>query len=148
MGQFEKLKEIIEKCCKVLDVYLIDVEITGDRNRPTYMVYADTEKGITLDQCATLSRNIQDEIDFIDEFPERYRLDVSSPGLEKPLHGDFQFRKTLGKNISLKIKEEKKNIIGKLKSFNKDFIFLEDKNGKVINYSREEIIEAKVKLQW
>ena len=148
MRQFERLKELIEKCCSNLDVYLVDVEIKGDINRPTYMVYADTEKGITLDECTKLSRSIQDEIDFLDEFPERYRLDVSSPGLEKPLREDFQYVKTIGKNISLKIKEEKKNIIGKLKSFDKDFISLEDKNGKVINYSRDEIIEAKVKLQW
>ena len=40
---------------------------------------------------------IQDEIDFDDDFPQKYRLDVSSPGLDKPLVYDFQFKRTIGK---------------------------------------------------
>lgn len=148
MGQLEKLKALTEQCCQNLSLYLIDVKIKGDRNKPLYEIFADTEKGITLGECAELSRAIQDELDFTDDFPEKYRLDVSSPGLETPLREDFQFAKTLGRNISLKIIEENHNIIGKLKSFNKDILSLEDKKGNVAEYSRDKIIEAKVKLQW
>ena len=148
MGQLEKLRVFTEKCCQNFNLFLVDVELKGDRNKPLYLVYVDTEKGVTLDECTKLSRAIQDEIDFSDDFPEKYRLDVSSPGLETPLQKDFQFAKTLGRDISLKIIEENENIIGKLKSFDKDILLLEDKKGNETEYSRDKIIEAKVKLQW
>lgn len=148
MGQLERLQIITKKCCESLNLHLIDVEIKGDRNKPLYIIFADTEKGITLGECTQLSRAIQDEVDFSDDFPEKYQLDVSSPGLEKPLIEDFQYTKTLGKDISLKIIKENNSIIGKLRAFDKNNLSLEDKKGNIINYSRDKIIEAKVKLKW
>lgn len=148
MNQHDKLRAITEKCCEGLGLYLVDLEIKGDLNKPFYFIFADTESGITLKECANLSRAIQDEIDFSDDFPIKYRIDVSSPGLERPLVEDFQFKKNLGKTLNLKIKEENKNIIGKLNAVGKNSLSIEDKNGNVIEYPREIIIEAKIKLQW
>lgn len=148
MGQLEKLHEITRKCSEDLNLYLIGVELKGDRKKPLYVVLADTEKGITVEECTKLSRAIQDEIDFLEGFPEKYRLDVSSPGLDKPLMVDFQFKKNIGKDLILKIKEENKKIIGKLTFFDKNILSIEDENGNVKEYSRDIIIEAKVKLQW
>jgi ribosome maturation factor RimP len=133
-----------------MQLHLIDLEIKGDKNKPLYQVFADTEKGVTLDECAQLSRLIQDEIDIDEDFPQKYRLDVSSPGLDKPLIEDFQFSRTIGKDITFQIleKKSKKNIVGKLKSFDKDILILENIKGNEEHFVRHDIGEVKVKLQW
>ena len=150
MTSYEKLRNITEELCSDMQLHLIDLEVKGDKNKPLYQVFADTEKGITLGECEQLSRSIQDEIDIDDDFPQKYRLDVSSPGLDKPLVEDFQFSRAIGKDIALQIKEEKsnKNIIGKLISFDKEALVLEIKKGKEEIFPRNDIGEVKFKLQW
>ncbi len=150
MTSYEKLRNITEELCVGMHIHLVDLEVKGDKNKPLYQVFADSEKGITLGECEQLSRLIQDEIDIDEDFPLKYRLDVSSPGLDKPLIEDFQLSRNIGKEIILKMRKEesKKNIVGKLKSFNNDTFVLEDKKGNETNFSRVDIEEVKVKLQW
>ena len=150
MSHLIHLREIASNLCKEMGLHLVDVEEKGHKNMPLFFVFADSETGITLGECEKLSRSIQDEIDFSDDFPVKYRLDVSSPGLDKPLVEDFQFTRNIGKNISLKIKniDANKKIVGKLKFFDKKMIILEDKKGREINFDRGDIIQARVELQW
>ena len=150
MYYLSKLRKIAENLCDDMNLHLVDVEEKGNKNMPLFLVFADTEKGITLGECEKLSRAIQDEIDFSDDFPVKYRLDVSSPGLDKPLVEDYQFSRNMGKNISLKMKniDANKKIVGKLKSFNENLIILEDHKGQEQNFKRGDIIQAKVELQW
>ena len=150
MSYLSRLREIAENLCEDMNLHLVDVEEKGNKNLPLFLVFADTEKGITLGECEKLSRAIQDEIDFSDDFPVKYRLDVSSPGLDKPLVEDYQFSRNMGKNISLKIKNSdvNKKIVGKLKSFNEKLIILEGPKGQELNFKRGDIIQANVELQW
>lgn len=150
MTSYEKLRNITEELCAGMQLQLIDLEVKGDKNKPLYQVFADSEKGITLGECGKLSRLIQDEIDIDEDFPQIYRLDVSSPGLDKPLIEDFQFHRAIGKDITFVIREEKpkKQIVGKLKSFDKGILVLKDKKGNEECFSRSDIGEVKVKLQW
>jgi len=150
MNYLTRLQEITLNLCKEMNLHLVEVEEKGNKNMPMFQVLVDTEAGITLGECEKLSRAIQDEIDFSDDFSFKYRLDVSSPGLDKPLVEDFQFARNIGKDISLKMKniDANKKIVGKLKSFNKSLITLEDKKGKELNFNRGDISQAKVELKW
>jgi ribosome maturation factor RimP len=150
MNYLSRLREVTENLCNDMNLHLVDVEEKGNKNMPLFLVYADTEKGITLGECEKLSRAIQDELDFSDDFPVKYGLDVSSPGLDKPLLEDYQFTRNMGKNISLKMKniDANKKIVGKLKSFNEKLITLVDHKGRELNFKRGDIIQAKVELQW
>lgn len=148
MFQLEKLRSVIEKICKNLNVYLFDVEIKGNKNNPLILVFVDTLDGITLGECEKISRLIQDEIDFSDEFPTRYRLDVSSPGLDKPLREDFQFKRNINRELQLKLAGQIKPISGKLKSFDSEKLTLEDYKGNSLDYPRKSVQEAKIKLKW
>ena len=150
MNYLTRVREVAINLCKEMNLHLVDVEEKGNRNIPLFLVLADTEAGITLGECEKLSRAIQDEVDFSEDFPIKYGLDVSSPGLDKPLVEDFQFARNIGKDISLKMKnlEANKKIVGKLMSFTKDQITMEDKKGKELNFVRGDIVKAKVELQW
>ena len=150
MSYLSKLREIAENLCDDMNLHLVDVEEKGNKNIPLFLVLADTEKGITLGECEKLSRAIQDEVDFSDDFPVKYGLDVSSPGLDKPLVEDYQFTRNMGKNISLKMKniDANKKIVGKLKSLTDEIITLEDNKGQQNEFTRADIVEARVELKW
>jgi len=150
MNREEKLRGIVEAICSDMQLFLVEMEIKGNKNNPLIQIYADNEKGITLEQCVQVSRAIQDEIDFDDDFPIKYRLDVSSPGLDRPLVNDFQFRRNIGKKVSLKLagKDSNKRIENTLKYVDEKILVLEDKNGNEQKFNRDEILDARIKLQW
>ncbi|RMH64292.1 MAG: ribosome maturation factor RimP [Calditrichaeota bacterium] len=149
MSTKEKLLPIVETLCTERGLILVDLEVKGEKRRPVYMVFADTDDGITLKQCEELSRAIQDAIDLNDAFPVQYRIDVSSPGLDRPLVKDFQFRKNVGRKLKVKYHngEWVETVSGTLTRFDENEIELADKKEKYL-IRRPDIIEAKIKLQW
>jgi len=146
----EKLEQIVKPLCEAEKLYLVEIKIRGDFRHPVFEIYADSEQGITLGQCEKLSRQIQDELDMDDDFQQSYRLDVSSPGLERPLVHDWEFRKNLGQTLQL-ITESGQKITGKLLAVDRETVQLEVGKGKQRNQQkvkRSEVVQAKVKLQW
>ena len=100
----EKIKKIADSVILAEGLNLIEVKIRGDAKNPVFEIYADNEKGITLGQCQKISRQIQDELDMDDSFQQNYRLDVSSPGLDRALIYDWQFKKSVGQRLELILK--------------------------------------------
>ncbi len=145
----DKLVEIVKPICEAEGFYLLELKIGGSVRNPVVQVFADNEQGITLNDCVILSRRIQDELDFRDDVPQNYRLDVSSPGVDHPLKFDWEFRKNLGRNLVVKHRVEEKvwRDVGKLIEFDAEQIVLETKKGKK-EIKRVNIEQAKVKLQW
>ena len=146
----ESVKKMAEEICKKYGFILFELEIKGNKNNPVFSVFADNEKGITLKECEILSRELQDEIDMSEIVPPNYRLDVSSPGLDKPLIYDFQLKRNIGRDLELvyQTDDKKTKFIGQLDSFNENEIILKDKKGKISGYDRDKIIQVKIKLKW
>lgn len=104
-------KEIEDTCEKlvlpILDengFELVDVEYVKEGSSYYLRVYADKEGGITIDDCVLVSRALNPLLDEYDkEFKEPYILEVSSPGLLRPLKKDKDFERNLGKMIELKV---------------------------------------------
>ena len=144
-----QIKELAKKACDELNLILIDVLIRGDQRNPIFEVFADSEDGITLGQCEALTRNIQDQLDMSDPGQQNYRLNVSSPGIDRALEFDFEFKKNIGKNLNIKLQksDDKNQITGKLTDFNENELELEI-DGKKQRVARDSIAEAKVKIQW
>ncbi|HHE54141.1 MAG TPA: ribosome maturation factor RimP [Caldithrix abyssi] len=145
----ELLISIVQPICEAEGFYLLDLKVSGSPRKPIFQVFADNENGITLDDCVHLSRKIEDELDFREDLPKNYRLDVSSPGVEHPLKFDWEFKKNLGRELVVKywIDEKLWRDVGKLVDFSEEQIYLETKHG-VKEIKRENIEQAKVKLQW
>ncbi len=146
----ERIESVVQPICENNGFYVLDIKVKGDLRHLIIQVFADNEKGITIDDCAFLSRRIQDELDMDDTFPMNYRLDVSSPGLDHPLRYDWEFKKNLGRSLVVKyITDEEKlwRVSGKLVDFNAEQIILETKRG-TLEIKRDDIKQAKIKLQW
>ena len=83
---------------------LVDVEYVKEGSNYYLRVYADKEGGITINDCVDVSRELNPLLDSYEkEFKENYILEVSSPGLLRPLKKDKDFQRNLGKMIEMKL---------------------------------------------
>jgi ribosome maturation factor RimP len=99
----EPLRQAINTCATQSAAHVIDVVIRGDQRRPVVEVYIDTPGAVTTDLCAEISRNISAIIDATEIISSGYRLEVSSPGIERPLGFSWQYPKHIGRELLLKL---------------------------------------------
>lgn len=120
---------------------LVDIECLKMKSRWLLRIYIDKEGGITLDDCAEISNQVSDLLDIHEVIPNTYILEISSPGLNRPLAREKDFIKYKGSNIKVKLKNKldgKKIICGKLLDF-KDV----DGGKTLITESKEKIYSIK-----
>lgn len=119
----EKIKPLIEE----EDLELVELEFFESGPASVLRIYVDKAGGITVDQCAQLSRKIGDFLDIEDLIPHRYMLEVSSPGLNRPLTKDADFKRKIGKKVKIFLKEKvdgKTELVGKIKNLEGENLFL------------------------
>ncbi len=85
------------------DCFLVDL-IEKDR---VVQVYFDSDTQVTLERCRKLSRLLEEHIEEHKLLPENYKLDVSSPGLDRPLKFRRQYVKNIGRKLEVKVDDEK-----------------------------------------
>ena len=142
-------KKQIEATCEKLELpiieergfELVDVEYVKEGANYYLRVYADKEGGITIDDCVEVSRALNPKLDqYEKEFKDPYILEVSSPGLLRPLKKDKDFNRNLGKMLEIKLfkpfeDSKVKEFEAELKAFDEKTItvILEDDTEKVID---------------
>lgn len=81
------------------DIELVDVEYVKEGGEWVLRVYIDKEEGVDLDDCEAVSRVLSDKLDEVDPIPGSYLLEVSSPGLERPLKKPADFERFAGELV-------------------------------------------------
>lgn len=99
----DALEEIVTQQLDVIGLDLVELRRGGSKSRPVLDVRIDRRDGaaVTVDDCARASRAIEERLDGGEVIAERYRLEVSSPGVERPLKSVADFRRFAGKAVSL-----------------------------------------------
>lgn len=103
----------------------VDIEFLQEAGSWFLRVYLDKEEGITINDCELVSRALEKELDKKDPIKDPYILEVSSPGLDRPLKKDKDFERHLGDQVELKLY--------KAVNKNKDF------TGTLIRYDEETV---------
>lgn len=98
MGTAETVRAVVAPLLDEKGVDLYDIELTGG----TLRVLVDREGGVDLDALGELTRSISGVLDAVDPMPGRYTLEVSSPGLERPLRTPDHFRAAVGSKVTVK----------------------------------------------
>lgn len=122
------LREMLEPGIRALGFELVDVEFTTAGGRNTLRVYIDGPKGITVDDCATVSRQASAVLDVEDPIPEAYTLEVSSPGLDRPLVKRADFERYAGETVKVRMSEAvlgRKNFKGTLVGVEGDAVLVD-----------------------
>jgi ribosome maturation factor RimP len=97
--QGARIEDVIAPVVRQHGLMLVDVEWRGDRRRGILRVFVDKAGGVGIDDCGRLSREIGDLLDAERVIEQAYDLEVSSPGLDRPLRKDREFQWALGKPV-------------------------------------------------
>jgi ribosome maturation factor RimP len=92
-----KISDMAGSIAPDFGMHVVDVELAGSVRRPTVRIFVDKQGGVTLDDCAEFSRAMSALLDVEDPIRTRYVLEVSSPGLDRPLRRLEDFEQSVGK---------------------------------------------------
>ena len=128
-----QIEEIAKKICQEMHLALYDIEEKMTGKGRIITVYLTKIGGVTLDECANFSRALGNELETFDLIPERYFLEVSSPGLERPLKLKSHYVSAITEKVAVQYneEEEKKSVMGTLTEVNQDTIVLDDRGTRI-----------------
>ena len=133
-----KIDAIIEPAVIASGYDYVGSETVGDSGGQILRVYVDSSEGVTIDACAEMSRQISAVLDVEDLFKRPYRLEVSSPGLDRPLFKLQHFIEVEGKCIQCRLHQPlngRRNFKGVLTAVNSEMLhMLVDGNAVEIDY--------------
>ena len=124
----KQLKKIAEEILANTDYELVDVEYVKERDW-FLRVYIDKEGGIGLDDCQEVSGLLDEKLEELNIINDRYILEVSSPGLDRALKKEKDFKREMGKVVDItlyKAIDGEKMITGKLTGYTKDIITIDE----------------------
>lgn len=149
----DKIKENIVKysndLAEKLGYFVIDINFRGDSRKRIIEVFVDAEKNVSADDLAEMSRELNEIIESENLIKESYRLEVSSPGVDRPLKFLKQYPKHLNRNFEVvyKAADSETKFTGKLISAERDELTFQSKD-KSILIKFNQIITAKVLISF
>lgn len=111
---------------------LVDVEYVKEGSNWYLRAYVDKPGGITINDLESVSRQLSDKLDEEDFISDAYILEVSSPGLGRPIKKDKHFDRNIGSEVEIHLYraiEGQKQYVGLLKSYDKETITIENEDG-------------------
>ena len=120
---------------------LWDVEYVKEAGTWYLRVYIDKEGGIAVDDCEVISRILSDWLDQTDFIEDSYILEVSSPGLGRPLKKERDFERSLGEEVEIRLYKalnKQKEFTGILKAYDKENVTIETAEGELV-FNRPDI---------
>ena len=121
---------------------LVDVEYVKEAGNWYLRAYIDKEGGFTVDDCETVSRRLSDWLDKEDFIEDSYILEVSSPGLGRPLKKEKDFVRNKGKEVDIKLYkaiDRQKDFTGILTDFDKDMVTITMGDGETVVFDKADI---------
>jgi len=143
----ENLVKRVEEIVEAEGLLLIDSVIRGDNKLRIIEIYIDGQDAITTDICSGISRLVKDKIEEENIIDSNFRLDVSSPGVDRPLKYLKQYHKHLNRNILFSYGSEEKDIKSKLTGIEGNILTFNDGKNE-IKVRFEEIKSAKVLISF
>lgn len=147
----EKIREIAETAAGDEGLELVHVEMVGTPRKPTVRIFIDKPDGVTLDDCANVSRRISAVLDADDFIPTAYNLEVSSPGLERELYNLKDFEKFAGQLAKVKITNPvngQKNFRGRIVEVKGEEIIFEDNTSGIVQFPYNTVAKANLEIDF
>lgn len=123
-------EQVVTPILERMNLELVDVEYVKEGKNWFLRVYIDSDNGVDIEECSIVSEELSERLDEHDPIPQAYFLEVSSPGVERPLKKKEHFNKAVGKQVYVKTYEPidgEKIFEGKLISFSDDMATIEYK---------------------
>jgi ribosome maturation factor RimP len=153
--RLEQLADVVRPLASALGLDLYDVEMTGAGRTAVLRVLVDREGGVDLEAISSASEQISHALD---ELPtgllpsSRYGLEVSSPGLERPLRRPEHYRRAVGETVSVKIAPSHevpaRRVRGALVATHDETFELALEDGTTQHLSYDDVVQARTVFEW
>jgi ribosome maturation factor RimP len=145
-----KIEELAEPFLRLIDAFIIDIKIVSIEQRKVVQLYVDTDNGITIGQCSDLNRQLGAVLELQDIIPSSYILEVSSPGLKKPIKLLRQYKKNVGRQFKVHFKKDNGvgEIVAKLTGIENEILTFVTGKNEIYAIPFNEIIESIEDLPW
>lgn len=143
----QQLLDALEPRATQEGVEIVTIEVVGAKKSPTIRVYIDTEEGVSFDELSAVQSWINDIMDELDPFPGAYMLEVSSPGIDRPLRTLEHFERFAGEIAVIKMASSdtgRSNWTGKISGTEEDLVLLEV-DGEIVKLPISKIKRAHMK---
>lgn len=147
--QHRRLKQLVGPTVAALGYELVGVEYVSG-TRAVVRVYIDRQHGITLDDCERVSRQVSAVLDVEDPIPGNYALEVSSPGVDRPLFEPEHFRRFAGERVRVRLAvlvDGRRTVTGVLQGMDGDQVVVEEADGATFRLPLESIAKANLRGQ-
>ena len=143
----DKVRAIVREIVDFEGMEMVHLEMKSEPGGSFLRLYIDKEGGVTLDDCSRISRQLSAQLDADDPIPRRYTLEVSSPGLDRPLHSESDFKRFAGQTIRLSTNAPiagRRNYRGRLLGLIDGAVHLTLDEGGEIAIPRDQVAKARL----
>ncbi len=147
MNFFDKnIHDLVEQVVLNNGFFLIDLVVRGEKKNRVVEVYVDSETNVSAENCAAISREIDKKFEEESVFESGYRLEVSSPGVNRPLKYLKQFPKHINRKFDIAYRDSESvlKFTGTLKSIEGNYLVFLKTNREEIKIDFSNVIKAKV----
>ncbi len=142
----EIVTELVQPIVEKNNYDLVDVEFVKEGANRFLRIYIDKPAGITIDDCQVVSEELSDKLDSADPIEQAYFLEVSSPGLERPLKKDKDFERYKGEVVEIKLFQPidgQKVFEGELLGLNNNNILIKKASNEIAEFERDKVAVVK-----
>jgi len=145
----EKIQEFVEGFLPSMDLELVEIQYRQEGEGWVLRLFLDGPDGISIDKCSKVSRELSFFLDVEDLIPHAFNLEVSSPGLERPLRSMADFKRFVGKKARIKLRhpiEGQKVFIGLIGASDEHGFELQFEDGISDRFLMDQIKKARLTL--
>jgi ribosome maturation factor RimP len=146
----EQLTALAERVASSMGMEVVLVELKGGAGRSVVRIFIDQPGGISLEDCERFSKRVSVALDVEDLIPFSYVLEVSSPGLDRPLVREEDYRRFAGRRAKIRLRaarEGRRNIQARILGVDQGRIRLETDPGEVIEVALPDIEKANLVIE-
>lgn len=145
------IEEIVQPIVDAKNFEIVDIEYVKEAGEYYLRVYLDKEGGISLSDCEVVSRELSEILDKKDPIKDNYFLEVSSPGLDRPLKKDKDFERYKGRDVEIKLYKQmngSKQFEGELVGLTEDNNIKVIIDGEEVDFTRKEVALIRLAIKF
>lgn len=153
----KRSEELILPIIEANGFELVDLEYVKEGGNYFLRAYVDKEGGITIDDCELVSRAFSELLDREDYIEESYTMEISSPGLGRPLKKEKDYKRSMGQEVEVKTytmkefpfyRRKAKEFSGTLTGYADGNVTITDEDENVLEFQKSEIALVRLAVEW
>ena len=146
----DRVRELTEEVITGTSYFLVDVQVRGHQGTRVVEVYIDSADEFGHDDIAVVSKELGFLLDVEDILEDSYKLEVSSPGIKRPLTMPQQYQKNVGRTLRVRYEQDSTEeiVVGDLMDATDERVELELSSGERLELPYQSITQARVELPW